>query len=104
MLTYFFQLKELSDSIATKTEAAAELEAQIAILQSSLETALANAETNKELAGQLAQEKSLLEAQLMETKEAVSNVQSEQTAGKSALESLQGDVGFSRVMSMFVQG
>jgi conserved oligomeric Golgi complex subunit 6 len=89
-------LKEVSDSLASKTDAVVELEVQIVTLQSSLESASADIETNKRLAEQLTQEKSLLEVQL---KEAISNLQSDQQAGESALESLREEVGISYIIS-----
>lgn len=69
-----------------------ELEGQISALQSSLTSALSDVETHKELAGQLAQEKSLLEIQLRETVVVMSKLQSEQQAGESVLGSLRADV------------
>jgi hypothetical protein len=89
----------VSDSLASKTEATVELEGQIATLQSSLESALADIKTNKGLAGKLAQEKSVLEAQLMKTREAMSSLQSEQQVGESVLESWREDVSFFCIVS-----
>lgn len=91
------KLKEVSDSLASKTEASVDMEGQIATLQSSLQSALADVETNKELVAQLGQDKSLLEVQLSETEEVISSLQSEHQAGESELESLRADLAASKV-------
>lgn len=75
------------------------MEGQIATLQSSLQSALADVETNKELVAQLGQDKSLLEVQLNETEEVISSLQSEHQAGESELESLRADVSFFCIIS-----
>jgi hypothetical protein len=85
-------LKELSDAIASKTEAIVELEGQIGSLESSLNAALADVGTNKGLAEQLAQEKLALEDQLRDAKEVISSIQSEEQMSGSVLASLRDDV------------
>lgn len=92
LLKAFFQLKDATESLVSKSEAVAALEGQVGQLSSSLETALADAESKQSLTQELEKEKLSLEAQLKEATEALEKVVSEHHDAASALKLVQQDV------------
>jgi chromosome segregation ATPase len=91
-LTISLQLKDATESLASKSEAVITLENQVGELNSSLESAMADAESKQSVAQGLGQEKSLLETQLKEATEALHKLEAEHHEAASLLKSVQQDV------------
>ncbi|KAJ7293443.1 hypothetical protein C8J57DRAFT_1269062 [Mycena rebaudengoi] len=85
------KLQEATESLVAKTEAAADLEAQVENLKATLTTTLAEVETKGSTAAELAEAKAASEAQLKEATEALEKLNLEHQSGASALQAIQAD-------------
>ncbi|KAK7064336.1 laminin-like protein epi-1 [Favolaschia claudopus] len=90
------KLQEATASLASKAEAAIQLEAQVEELKASLATALADVETKGSTTTELTEAKAASESQLKEANDALEKLRSEHQEGASALTAIQEDVGISQ--------
>ncbi|KAF9462104.1 hypothetical protein BDZ94DRAFT_1166444 [Collybia nuda] len=86
------KLKDAIETLASKTEAVLALEGQVGQLSSSLDTALADVESKQLLVRDLKKDKSLLEVQLNEVKEALEKLELEYQDTVSALQVVHRDL------------
>ncbi|RDB28486.1 hypothetical protein Hypma_015670 [Hypsizygus marmoreus] len=98
------QLKEASESLATKAANVTELEGQVNQLSSSLEAVLADVSSKNELADQLEQEKLKLEKKLVEAQDALALFESGKQDGNAVLASLQQDLEAAKASSVTQAG
>ena len=75
------QLKEASESLATKTEEITELEIKLQTLTTSLEAAQSDAQAKQAAVGQLEQARASSEAELADLKKTLAKLRAEETSG-----------------------